>query len=203
TCEPCDPLAAIGGCEPDCDLDPTAEGCESELLPCEGNPIEDPRIAAQTNSGIAGGRFGMARNGGTRMHWGLDIQNAPGASVYAMFGGTVHATGNQPRGWGNWVMIRSTVNGKTVDVVYAHTAPAVTGGTVSAGTVIGVSNDSGNLAEAIRDGDAVPHLHIEVAEVSGSLEWNDRKGTPLHLNPEGVLTTKFESNGDPVPGTSC
>lgn len=147
------------------------------------------------------------RDGTPRPHLALDLANLEGDRIHAMFSGQVISTGTRHRTWGNWVMIRSTLpDGRRVDIVYAHldhrgASGGTPSGSVAAGDVIGTADTSGNLQAAIDDGYAVQHLHVEVRQVSGSSEWNDRRDKAI--DPEDILPTQFDSDGKVVPGTSC
>ena len=46
-----------------------------EEKPCSGDPVPNPEIAPQTNSGINGGRYGNTRSGGSQFHGGLDLKS--------------------------------------------------------------------------------------------------------------------------------
>ncbi len=168
--------------------------------PCKENPIKNPEIAPQKNSGVKGGRFGpdvrKHKDGSNKKHDGLDLKNDLGDNVYSMYSGTVLNSGYQAEGWGYWTIIKSVVNGKTVMVLYAHlaTQPPKTG-RVSAGKILGRAGDSGNLKTAKGDG-AVQHLHIEVRE---GPHW----GSATKKNPEEYIKTKFDNNGNAIASTKC
>lgn len=156
--------------------------------PCKGDPIKNPQIAPQRNSGMNGGRFGNTRSGGTQYHNGLDIKNPYGAPVYAMFDGNVSLAGNAKDKAGFIGYQTATVNGSAISVQYFHMQDAgrVTG-FVHAGDIIGYQGDSGNLARAISSGATESHVHIKIKDSNGKT-----------LNPENYLTTKFDSNGQPI-----
>ena len=148
--------------------------------PCIGDPVKNPEIAPQTNSGIEGGMHDTCarRNSaytckgirGRKWHNGVDLKNPQGAPIYAIYDGisTIHAQrddNGKLDGAGYYTAIVSNVNGKTVRMVYFHLQEdnRVTG-QVKAGDVIGYQGDSGNLKNGISQGYAISHLHIKTQE---------------------------------------
>jgi len=97
--------------------------------------------------------------GTVKFHKGIDINAAMGASIVATDGGTVVTVGNDPAGYGIYVVIYHSGGRSTL---YAHmNAAAVSPGqTVTQGQVIGYAGSSG-----VSTG---PHLHFEIA-VDGAL----------------------------------
>ncbi|MFD0989789.1 M23 family metallopeptidase [Mariniflexile jejuense] len=155
--------------------------------PCKGDPVKNPEVAAQKNSGINGGKFGYTRSGGKQFHGGLDIKNSYGSPVYAMFDGHAQATALIPKA-GYVVYQTAIVNGENISIQYFHLQEnnRVTGD-VKAGDIIGYQGDSGNLGNAISQGLSVSHVHIKIKNSSGTA-----------LNPENYLATKFDSSGKPI-----
>lgn len=92
--------------------------------------------------------------GTLKFHKGIDINAAAGAAIVAADGGTVVTVGNDPAGYGIYVVIYHSGGRSTL---YAHmNAAAVSSGqTVSQGQVIGYAGSSG-----VSTG---PHLHFEIA----------------------------------------
>ncbi len=167
-------------------------------IPCEGDPVPNPEIAPQTNSGIEGGLHNTCTRSGSncsgnpsrKAHDGVDIKNPYGAPVFAMYDGTAtlatqyNSKGNVD-GAGYHVSITSTVNGQTVRLVYFHLQQNNRkSGPVSAGDIIGYQGISGNLGRAIHQNHTESHVHIK-ARV------NSAKANPLDY-----LTTAI----DPVTG---
>jgi len=122
TCEPGDGPDDDG--EEGCPLDTIADGnggCigEEDPEPCVGNPVKNPRIAPQANSGIEGGRFRPGarkkfNNHGIlvdKPHWATDLANRKGDTIYSLFDGDLLTTGYDESGWGHFVIIKSIVNG--------------------------------------------------------------------------------------------
>ena len=152
--------------------------------PCPGDPVPNPEIAPQTNSGIQGGlhdtcarvneKYTCKGIRGKKWHNGVDIKNPYGSPVFAIYGGT--ATKHTQRdkktrkldGAGYYVAITSNVNGKRVRMVYFHLQynNRFTG-TINAGDIIGYQGDSGNLKAAIKQKLTVSHVHIK-AEKNGA-----------------------------------
>ncbi|MGY5352462.1 M23 family metallopeptidase [Wenyingzhuangia sp. IMCC45533] len=173
-------------CDNSCDEEP-----EPEPEPCEGDPIKNPEIAPQTNSGISGGRYGYTRSGGTKFHGGLDIKSEYGDPIYAMFDGTATSISSYYTSAG-WIVYQTAViDGESVSIQYFHLQKSGrVSGAINAGDIIGYQGDSGNLKEAIEDGYAESHLHIKMKDSNGNT-----------INPENYLTTTFDSEGNPT--TNC
>lgn len=168
-------------------------------VPCEGNPLKNPRIAPQKkNSGMDGGRFTVGeeavRNQGTKDHNGLDLLIGHGEALFVLANGNVRATGKSDK-LGLYVIVSYEINNEDVWILYGHlNSIRVGNGEIDKGTVIGTAGISGNLAGAIRDQYAFQHVHIEV-RIGG---WN---GIPI--NPEYYISTKFDTNGNPINETDC
>lgn len=169
--------------------------------PCIGDPVPNPEIAPQTNSGIQGGmhdtcvrvvsNFYCKGIKDRKLHNGVDIKNPYGAPIYAIYGGeaTIHKQINKKTGKidgaGYYTTIISKVNGKKIRMVYFHLQEKnrITG-VVKAGDIIGYQGDSGNLKNAIEQGHTVSHLHIKAQE-------NDNDVNPLNY---------FKTKIDPKTG---
>jgi len=203
----CDPMIDIcfddpgggGGSVDPPDTDPDPD------MPCVGNPIKNPEIAPQTNSGINGGRFGenarSAEDGGPLAHNGLDLKNSLNDNVYNMYDGEVYTIGFNKGGWGNFIIIKSNLGGSPKFFLYAHleSFEVLNGDNVSAGAVLGIAGESGNLNRAKKQNLAIQHLHIEVRDAAGGAGFNQAQ----MLNPENFVTTKFDENGQVISGTEC
>ena len=198
--------------QPSCDLRQILRpaGCEEPEEeqpgpePCRGDPVPNPEIAPQTNSGIDGGRYGETRtdkNGNPKEHKGIDLKNKIGDSLFSMYTGTVVNTGDQKKGWGKWVLIRSKVNDKDYYFLYAHLdeIDVSSGNSISQGSTIGKAGESGNLKNAKANGLAVQHSHVEIREVVPGKSFNN---SPVK-NPEDFMATKFDSNGQQVAPENC
>lgn len=156
-------------------------------IPCTNDPVPNPQIAPQTNSGIQGGLHDTCarRNSrtsckgirGRKWHNGVDIKNPFGAPIYAVFGGTAtkHTQKNTKTGKisgaGHYISITSNVDGKTVRIVYFHLQEndRITG-TVNAGDIIGYQGDSGNLKSGIEKGYTESHVHIKAQENGNNVD---------------------------------
>lgn len=173
---------------------------EVEIKPCAGDPVPNPEIAPQTNSGIQGGMHDTcARKNkkyicksirGSKWHNGVDIKNPFGAPIFAIYDG--NATKQTQRddegkltGAGYYVAIVSQVNGKRVRLVFFHLQEdnRITGN-IQAGDIIGYQGVSGNLKSGIADGYTESHVHIKAQE----------NGAPV--NPLNHFNTKI----DPITG---
>ncbi len=149
--------------------------------PCKGDPVPNPEIAPQTNSGIQGGLHDTcARKNkkytckgiiGCKRHNGVDIKNPQGAPIFAIYDGiaTKHTQRdretNEITGAGYYIAIKSQINSKTVRLVFFHLQEnnRVTGD-VKAGDIIGYQGDSGNLKSGIEDDYAESHVHVKAQE---------------------------------------
>ncbi len=155
--------------------------------PCIGDPVLNPQIAAQTNSGIRGGMFGKTRSGGTQPHYGLDLKNAYGKPIYALYNGTGRIITQTKKGKvvgaGHYVEVSSYINGKNVKILYFHMQQNNRkSGIINAGDIIGYQGDSGNLKNAINQKLSVSHLHLKIKE----------NGIPV--DPITYLKTKIDAS---------
>lgn len=201
-----------GGGSGGSDLDPWSggdpdpgDGGGSGLIdpesPCEGNPIKNPKIAAQLASGVNGGRDGLTRknlDGSPKQHGGTDIATDVGQAIYSMYSGVVISRDTFDN-LGNYVMIQVSVNGDIYTIEYGHLQDIgriALNTQVDAGTLIGFQGVSGNLLDAVLKGRTTPHTHIIVKkkQADGSYE---------RINPEDILTTKFDEEGNPISSTNC
>lgn len=87
-------------------VEDTNGDCIDGEMPCVGNPVKNPRIAEQANSGIEGGRKGYTRSQGTQFHSGLDLRNDSGKPWFSPFSGNIDAFGEDKDGLGWYVTIR-------------------------------------------------------------------------------------------------
>ncbi len=88
-----------------------------------------------------------------RMHYGLDIANRVGTDIKATMAGTVVVVGDQPQGYGNYVVIRHS---RGFQSLYGHmdTVLVRKGQRVSQGQKIGRMGNSGRSTG--------PHLHFSL-----------------------------------------
>ncbi|HSH24179.1 MAG TPA: M23 family metallopeptidase, partial [Massilibacterium sp.] len=115
-------------------------------------------------TGRSSSGFGYRKNptgAGHQLHAGIDIANGTGTPIVAAASGTVVAStyGDRPgnyRGYGNVIVIRHNINGKTIDTLYAHlnSRSVSVGQTVSQGQTIGEMGSTGDSTG--------PHLHFEI-----------------------------------------
>ncbi len=162
---------------------------------CIGDPVANPEIAPQVNSGMDGGLYGTyTRPGkichgtpGVRPHDGIDLKNAYGEPVYAMYDGTARLATQSDKitgkvdGAGYHVSITSTINGQSVRLIYFHLQENNrVSGDVKAGDIIGYQGDSGNLKAAMEQKLTESHVHIK-ARLNG-----------VTANPLDYLTTKID-----------
>ncbi|QTY28012.1 M23 family metallopeptidase [Flavobacterium sp. CS20] len=161
-------------------------------VPCDKDPVKNPKVAKQNLSGIEGGLFGCTRNGSgcqgqpnKKKHGGLDVLNSFGSPVFAMYDGVASLSPNELNRAGWVVVLFANVDGVSTKIQYFHLQQNNrANGSVSAGDIIGYQGDSGNLDEAIAKGFTESHVHIKVENDQGL------------QNPEdyiGNLTTEDES----------
>ena len=87
--------------------------------------------------------------------------------------------------FGNYIIIKSTVNGKTVYIRYNHLnkVSVKKDQDISVGQVIGLKGNTGNAAAK----GVTPYIHIQVLDSS----WKS-------INPADYLKTKFDSEYKPI-----
>lgn len=96
------------------------------------------------------------------VHYGIDISKWGNVDVHAAYGGVVDKIENvnSKLGWGNYIRIKHTINGKTIYTLYAHLKEnsilLKTGQTVAKGEKIAMMGNTGNSTGQ--------HLHIEAYE---------------------------------------
>lgn len=155
------------------------------------NPLASMKVADTGSGNVNSGRFGNTRNNGSKFHGGIDLAAEPGTPAYAVAGGRVvkvvntaedgEAYENVGGGYGNYVVVESVVDGKTVQMYYAHLSDVNVspGQVIQAGSAIATTGRTGNAWN-------VPnaHLHFEVREGGSS------------VNPEPYLNGGVSSSGD-------
>jgi len=162
------------------------------------NPSLAPTDAAGNNTD--GARYGCSRvdsDGTKKMHYGLDLLAAVGTSCVAIYDGVVSGivdnvpNDQQTGGLGNRLVVRSTVNGQSLSLMYCHLSQisVANGQIVTAGTEIGKTGRSGNAFD-------VPHKHLHLAASS------DRFLTSANIvDPEPYLKTTYKPHPNPNPKT--
>lgn len=182
-------------CEPEdpCESDNPPSYCQTvnpdEL--CPSDPLEEMEIRP-TCSGVDGGRF----NGRSGDHDGIDLLADVGTNLHASVGGTVSQVGQDPGGWGNYIVIESSASDDRF-FLYAHlnSVEVEEGGSVTEGEVVGGTGISGNACSS--DCSCGPaHVHLEVRK--GASEWYNADPQ----NPEDYIGTEFNNDGDAV-SDSC
>jgi murein DD-endopeptidase MepM/ murein hydrolase activator NlpD len=156
-------------------------------------PVRDAAYKAQRamNKGLlrktwAGTRGEGLRNAGRRAHQGWDLYASVGTPVFAITGGTVVRTENDPKnstGFGRYISLQFThVNPRdgrltTFYAFYAHLESiSVKLGAVREGAVLGHTGISGNAAGG------PPHLHFGILTVP-----DPRKGLSSNVDPGDIL----------------
>lgn len=105
-------------------------------------------------------QFGPRPEGsaGSAFHNGLDFTPGSGTPIYAIADGVVTLQVEDQGGFGNHVIIQHTINGQSVQSVYAHmqygTSPLRAGDAIKVGDFIGLVGNTGDSYGA--------HLHFEI-----------------------------------------
>lgn len=179
--------------------------------PCKGDPVPNPEIAPQKGaSGVKGGMYGCNRFnkektcGGVKgrfKHSGVDIRTSYGDPIFATHDGTArlitqyNKKGTKVIGAGHYVEITSTINNKTVKILYFHLQKdSRKSGVIKAGDIIGYQGDSGNLKNGITQGYAESHVHIKVKENGVAVNPNDYLGTKFDPNTREVSQNPTNCN---------
>lgn len=120
-----------------------------------------------------------------KLHAGVDIAASSGTAIRSSASGKV-VQSSYNSGWGNYVMVRHSIGGKTYDTIYAHmTARSVSAGnSVTQGQLLGTVGKTGSATG--------PHLHFEM-HVGGYLSSNANAVDPVpyvlgSTNPEVTHT---------------
>ena len=114
-------------------------------------------------------------------HSGIDIAASSGVSIRAAAGGTVDHVGSDPKGYGNYIIIK---HDNTYKTLYAHCSSiTVRSGSVKGGQEIAKVGSTGNSSG--------PHLHFEVRV-------NGVKKNPLDYVKPGSVSTPT-----PTPQPGC
>ena len=97
-------------------------------------------------------------------HKGTDFGVPSGTPVKAVADGVVEATGNQPNGWGNYVLIKH-LDGSSSRYCHLRRISASKGQKIKKGDVIGLSG--GGPKDPGRGNSTAAHLHFEIANKGG------------------------------------
>jgi len=108
-------------------------------------------------------RFGDPRDGGRRMHEGIDIAAVRGTPVVAPVGGRIVVSGARSLG-GNVVVLIDASDGYEFVFSHLHTRAVDRGQIVGAGELLGTVGTTGNAAGG------PPHLHFEVRLASAPVD---------------------------------
>ena len=158
------------------------------LAPCPGDALSSYNLAPSSPGNYRGGTYGNTRNAGTKFHDGIDIAAVPGTPLVAAHEGVItairtsFAPGQYSKGsYGNYVEIRSIINGQTVYLKYNHLDDVALGLTVGTnviqGSNIGTTGTTGNAASR----GVIPHLHLQARDA------NQRR-----TDPQPHISTQFD-----------
>jgi hypothetical protein len=137
-------------------------------------PIRWPFPYAVPISSGFGDRAAPCR-GCSTAHSGIDFNPGWGAAIFAIADGVVFEHGEGGSSWGNYVIIRHTIDGQTVYSGYAHmqsgSSPLVVGEEIKVGDFVGLVGATGQATGA--------HLHFTISI-----------GDPMHyVDPYTYLKT--------------
>lgn len=158
--------------------------------------------------------WGKWRPAQGRRHLGIDMRTAVGTPVYAVRPGTVVKIGDNPKGWGTYVITKhepmklpyGKTLGETFYALYAHLSNVAVsvGSNLDFGTVIGRSGGAFGTPGA--GNSSGPHLHFEIktSEEGGSIDPvkfyakynNDFENRPIGDHND-TTTTSTEKNNKP------
>ena len=127
-------------------------------------PTDTGEIAKSTgpNANDKYRKYGWTRNGGAKMHKGVDYVTADGGNSYAMYDGKVSYVG-PAKGYGNMVQIKSSISGKIYNFDYGHfkSFAIKVGQTVKGGDLLGQIGRVGNITSMSAQ-HYPTHVHISV-----------------------------------------
>ncbi|MDA8596696.1 M23 family metallopeptidase, partial [Flavobacteriaceae bacterium] len=174
--------------------------------PCPGDPTYKPEIAPQKWSKYPGARLGWTRkyaDGSDKYHNGLDIKNPQGFPIFAPYDGTLYKTPDE-RGDAGYIstLIFTAPTGERVQMDFFHMQKDNRRtGPVKQGEVIGYQGDSGNLANAIKEGTVESHYHMKCTKPGVPV---DKTTARSHmLNCEKYLKQKFNEDGSQKANNGC
>lgn len=140
-----------------------------QQIPQPKNPPQtQPQRWIKPCNGPIVGQYGEPRS--THVHNGIDIAVPVGTPIKAVADGTVYYAGaNDPKGYGQYVIITHKINGKIVTSEYGHLSSwnVHAGEQIKQGQIIAKSGNTGHSQG--------PHLHITIRE-------GTYKGTPVNPN---------------------
>lgn len=143
-------------------------------------------LANGTGKGHITTHFGDVDASHPTPHGGTDIGIPIGTTVTSPVYGVVTQVGNDPLGFGNFVIVQHiTPEGGNYQTIMAHNSSVTVrpGTYISEGQVIAISGSTG-----LSTG---PHLHIEIRDCTGRKNCNalikPGNGGPPRINPESLL----------------
>lgn len=110
---------------------------------------------------------------GYSFHNGIDIAAPAGTKIYAAGDGVVYATGTGKAAYGNWVVVKHTINkdNKSFNIytLYAHLRSFIVspGQAIKGGDLIGYEGNTGNTTRLLYGPEAGNHLHFTVFDEEG------------------------------------
>ncbi len=169
---------------------------------CVHDPLENIEVApTKKGNPKIGGTFGCVRIGSVKKchhkkfnkeHRGLDLKAKRGTKLFSIHSGIVtkSITGytdgnkynNSKDALGNYLKIKSKINGKNVTILYGHLQKNMLskGDSVKQGQLIGLTGITGNAWNVDH-----PHVHIKVVENSQTIDPCKYIGTSI--NKDGSI----------------
>lgn len=143
--------------EPEPELDIYTEGWNSKQVnPFKSSDVPDMKVIDVTNyyipvPGVVTSNYGYRARFG-RMHKGIDLNINSNDTIYAAFDGKVRLTNSEPKGYGNYIIIRHP---NELETVYGHLNRFLVkpDQVVKAGQPIALGGSTGRSTG--------PHLHFE------------------------------------------
>jgi murein DD-endopeptidase MepM/ murein hydrolase activator NlpD len=180
-----------------------AEAAQPFQPPTANHSLFEPGGEARFVVGTEGkpwssGGFGCVRSGGDKFHEGIDIRclqrdrrGEPLDSVLASASGTVAYISNRPQlsNYGNYIVLRHSIEGMEVFTLYAHLGSIrlglKVGDTVNAGERIATMGRTTNTREPISKERAHCHFEIDLLANERFPEWHSRNQKGLR-NDHGI-----------------
>jgi murein DD-endopeptidase MepM/ murein hydrolase activator NlpD len=170
---------------------------------------EDRFFAATPGKTWVSGTFGCVRDGGWRLHKGLDIRSIqrdrydePTDPVKATADGTVMYINNRPSlsNYGNYIVLRHLVEGMEVYSLYGHLSRIqpglLPGQAVKAGQVIAIMGRTSNTTEHIGKDRAHVHFELDLFDNDHFDSWFKRT-SPGERNDHGIWNGRNLTGFDP------
>lgn len=131
-------------------------------------------------------RFDRGANNDPRLHEGADIAIAVGTPARALLDGVVDFVGDDPNGYGKFLVLKHIVDGRPIRTLYAHLSKVlVSSGPVQHDQVVALTG--GERGAPGSGSSSGPHIHFEVIlGHDGHIKPSD-SGGPTRVDPMAFL----------------